>query len=105
MGILSLALSNGYSPAVVVDHDRDVIGIIERPGSTLERLVIELPLRRRRLPNQLREITAILLVALPAPVGREVELVPPLQLCGGRQRNSARFLTRDEVAADRHHRL
>src|SRR4030088_2474181 len=72
------ALSNGYPPTVVVNDYRDVIRILERPRGAIERLVVKFPLRRRGLPDQLREIAAIILVAFPPSVRCKVELVPPL---------------------------
>src|SRR3982074_2950132 len=86
MRVPRFALSKGYPPTVVVNDDCDVIRILERPRGPIERLVVKFPLRRRGLPDQLREIVAISLVAFPASVRCKVELVPPLQLCGRRQR-------------------
>jgi hypothetical protein len=63
-----------------VDHDADVVRIVEGRRAAREGGVVEVPLRRRDLPDELREIVAVLLVTGPAALGGEVELVPPLQL-------------------------
>ena len=63
-GVISrLALSHTKAPAIVVDDDADVIRVVEGRGAAVERRVIEAPLRRRRLPDQLREFPPIGLVA------------------------------------------
>src|SRR6266550_100258 len=79
MRVPRFALSKGYPPTVVVNDDRDVIRILERPRGAIERLVVKFPLRRRGLPNQFRKVAPISLVAFPASVRCKVELVPPLQ--------------------------
>ena len=78
MRVPRFALSKGYPPTVIVNYYRDVIRILEGPSGAIERLVVKFPLRRRGLPDQLREIAAIFLIAFPPSVSREVELVPPL---------------------------
>jgi len=87
-----------------VDRDGDVIPVLEGLRAAIEGGVVELPLRRGQLPDQLREIMRVLRVACAAPLGREVELVPPLQFGSRRQRRAARSLARDQIAADRHQR-
>src|SRR6185295_17338576 len=57
------------------------------------------------LPDELREIVPVLLVAGATALGGEVELVPPLELRLGRQRNLSRFLAADQIAAHRDERL
>ena len=96
-----LALSEPEPPAVVVDHDGDVVGVVEGRGAALEGRVVEVPLRRGGLPDELGEVAAVLLVAGPAALGGEVVLVPPLKLGGGRQRHLAGVLASDQVAAHR----
>jgi hypothetical protein len=44
----------------VVDCDGDVIGVLECPGATIERGIVEVPLWRRELPNQLAKIAHVL---------------------------------------------
>ena len=78
-----LALGEPETPAVVMDGDLDMVGIVERSGRAVERGVVELPFRRGDLPDQLCEVVAVLVVAGLAAFGGEVELVPPLQLRRG----------------------
>src|SRR6185295_3298822 len=70
-----------------------------------KRRIGEGPLRRRELPDEPGEFVAVLLVASATALGREVELVPPLELRLGRQRHLPRFLIADQIAADRDERL
>src|SRR5262249_24663139 len=99
--IFRLALRQAEPPAVVMDHDADVIRVVEGRGTTIERGIIEVPLRRRELPNELREVVSISVVAGPAALGGKVILVPPLELGLWRQRFLASFLTADQVTAHR----
>ena len=89
LGVLGLAVGQPEPPAVVVDHDRDVVGVVERRRAALEGGVVEVPLRRRGPPDQLRELAPVLLVAGAAALGGEVVLVPPLELGLGRQAAAA----------------
>ena len=88
-------------PAVIVDHDRDVIRIVERGRGARERGVVERPLRRGELPDELAEIAPVLTVAGPSALGGEVELVPPGVLGPRRQRRPAGGLAADQVPAHR----
>ena len=83
---VGFAFGEPESPAVVVDHDRDVVRIVEGRGAALEGCVVEVPPRRGGPPDQLRELAPVSLVAGAAALGREVVLIPPLQLGFGRQR-------------------
>src|ERR1700733_6346634 len=55
-------------PPVIVDHDRDVIRVIEGGRAARERSVVEIPLRRRQPPDELAEVAPVLVVAGPAAV-------------------------------------
>ena len=92
-------------PAVIVDHDGDVIRIVESRRAAIERGVVEVPLRRSELPDQLRKVVPVFVVAGAAAFGGEIKLVPPLQLGLRRQRHLAGFLAADQIAAHRHHGL
>src|ERR1700733_9301617 len=80
-----------------------MVGVFERLRAAVEGRVIELPLRRGELPDQLREVVPVFLITLLAALGREIELVPPLQLGRRWQRQLAGLLTREQIAADRDH--
>ena len=51
-----LALRQAQPPAVIVDHDGDVVRIVEGGRAALEGGVVELPFRRGELPDQLGEV-------------------------------------------------
>src|SRR5215475_8510740 len=103
--VLRFAFSQSESPTIVMDDDADVIRIVERCGSALECGIIEPPLRRSDLPNELRKIVPIFFVAGPAAFGAKIILVPPLELGLWWQGHLARFLTADQVTAHGHHGL
>src|SRR5215212_3271217 len=86
-----------------MDHDRNMIRIVEGFRAALECGVVEAPLRRAELPDQLREVVAILVVADPTALGRKIELVPPLELSRWRQGHCASLLVADQITAHRNH--
>ena len=78
--IFRLAFGQSLPPAIIVDDDRDVIGVFEGRRRAIERSVVEVPLRRGKLPNELRKVVPVFVVAGLAAFRREIELVPPLEL-------------------------
>src|SRR6202790_1939857 len=64
-----------------------------------------MPFRLRRLPNELCEIMAVLVVAEPAALRGEIELVPPCQFGLRRQRLLFGLDAADQIAADGNERL
>ena len=103
--VFRLAFGQTEPPAVVVDDDGDVIRIVEGRRAAIERGVVEVPLRRSELPDELRKIVPVFLVAGPAALGGEIELVPPFELGLRRQRHLAGFLAADQIAAHGDHGL
>src|SRR5215468_4462363 len=77
------------------------MGVVEGGRGARERGVVKGPLRRGELPDELAEFAPVLVVAGPAAVGAEVELVPPGELGPRRQRRLVGGLTADQVPADR----
>src|SRR5215470_11254729 len=57
-----LAFGEGQAPSIIVDHDVDMVRIVESRRAAIESGVVEIPLRRSSLPDQLRELTPILFV-------------------------------------------
>src|SRR5581483_1359343 len=84
--VSGLALGETEAPAVVMDRDGDMVRIVESLGAAREGRVVELPLRRGRLPDQPGEIVRVFLVSRAAALGGEVELVPPGELGLGWER-------------------
>ena len=84
--ILRLAFRQAEPPAVIMDHNADMIRIVEGRRGTLERGLIEGPLRRGELPDELGKVAPVLLVASLSALGGEIKLVPPCELGLGRQR-------------------
>ena len=62
-----------------MDHDRDMIRVVEGGGGAIEQSVIEAPLWRRGLPNELGEVVPVFLIAGAAAFSGEIELIPPLE--------------------------
>ena len=96
-----LALREAQPPAVVVDHDVDVVRVVERRRGAVEGGVVDVPLRRGDPPDQPGELARVAPVAEPAPLGREVEQVPPAELGLRRQRLLVDLDAPDQVAAHR----
>jgi hypothetical protein len=82
--IFRTAFGQAQSPAVVMDHDDDMIRIVEGRCRAVEGCVIEVPLGRSDLPDELRKFIAVLFIARTAAFSGEVELIPPRELCLGR---------------------
>src|SRR5215475_12765466 len=101
--VARLAFSESQPPAVIVNRDVDMVRIVEGRRAAIESGVVEIPLRRSSLPDQLRELTPILFVTGAAAIGGKVELVPPFILRLWRQRDLAGFLVADEIAAHGNH--
>src|SRR5262249_19176332 len=80
--------------------DRDVVGVGEGCRGAIEGGIVEAPLRGSELPDELREVMPVLVVASSAALGREVVLVPPLELVARWQWHLACRLASDQVAAD-----
>src|SRR3712207_734946 len=70
-----------------MDHDADVIRIVEGRGGAVKRGIIEVALRRGELPDELGKVVPVFVVADPAAFGGKVILVPPLELSLWRQRH------------------
>ena len=96
-----LAFSQTEAPAIVVNDDADVIRVVEGRGAAIERRVIEMPFRRSDLPDQLRKVVPMRLVADAPAFRREVELIPPLELGLGWERLLVGLTAADQVAAHR----
>src|SRR5438876_6575897 len=60
-----------------MDHDADVIRVIEGRCGAIERRIIEVPFRRGDFPDELCKIVSVCVVAGPAAFCRKVILVPP----------------------------
>ena len=77
--IFRLAFSQAEPPAVIMDHDGDMIRIVEGRCAAIERGIIEVPLRRSDLPNELRKVVPVFVVAGAAAFRGKIILVPPLR--------------------------
>src|SRR5215212_7927020 len=82
-------------------HDLHMIRVVQGRCAAIERGIIEVPLRRGDLPNELRKIVPVFVVAGPAAVRGKVILVPPLELSLWRQRQLVGFTAADQIAAYR----
>src|SRR5204863_9513061 len=81
------------------DHDADMIRIVEGRGAALEGGIIEVPVWRSELPDELRKVVPVLLVAGPAAFRGKVILVPPLEFSLRWQRYLAGLLAADQIPA------
>src|SRR6266566_1273902 len=99
--IFRLAISQSQPPAIIMDHDADMIRIVEGCCAALKRGIVEVPLWRSELPHELRKVVPVSLVAGPAAFGGKVILVPPLEFSLWWQRHLAGLLAADQIAAHR----
>src|SRR5207244_8576447 len=76
--ILGLALSQSEPPAIVMDHDTDVVRVIEGRCRAIERRIGELPFRRCKLPDQLVGVPSVLDDTMLPEFGHEIDLIPAL---------------------------
>ena len=60
------------APAVVMDHQADMIRVVERPRAPIERRVVKAPLRGRSLPDKLRKLMAVFFIPSATSVGCKV---------------------------------
>jgi hypothetical protein len=67
--VFRLAFRETEPPAVIMDHDADMIGIVERLRGAIECGIVKIPFRRGELPDQLCEIVPVFLIAVPAALG------------------------------------
>src|SRR5262245_50740049 len=97
--VLCLTFGEAEAPPIVVDRNGDVIRIVEGSRRPIESGVVEIPLRRGGLPDELGKVARVLFVAGPAALGGEVVLVPPFEFTFRRQRHAVQFLAADQIAA------
>src|SRR5579871_6553373 len=64
------------APAIIMNHDIDVVVVVERYGGAIVGRIVEIPIWRRELPNEFVEIMAIRVVTIAPAVGGKVILVP-----------------------------
>jgi hypothetical protein len=88
-----------------VDDDLDMIRIVEGGGAAIEGGIIEGPLRRSELPDELGKVVRVLVVAGTAAFRRKIILVPSLERSLWRQWQLADFLVTDQITAHRDERL
>src|SRR5262245_38699490 len=68
-----LAFGEAQVPSIIVDLDVDMVRIVECRRAAIECRVVEIPLGRSGLPDQLRELTTILFIAGTAAISGKVK--------------------------------
>ena len=93
-------------PAVIVDHDGDVIRIVEGRGTCGRTWRHRTSTSAMRVCQMsLAKSCRYFVVAVPAAIRRKIELIPPLELGARRQRNLAGGRAADQIAAHGDERL
>src|SRR5271165_6793952 len=64
--VFRLALHQAEPPTVVVNHDADMVWVIEGGCTTLESGIVEIPLRRSALPGEFGKVVPVFIVACSA---------------------------------------
>ncbi len=80
MTAFRLAFNQSPPPAIVVNNDCDVIGIVERDCGAIKCRIMETPLWRSELPDEPREVAPAFFVAGPTVFRSEVVLLRPSEL-------------------------
>ena len=96
--VLRLAVRQAEPPAIIVDHDADMVRIVEGCRAALECRILEVPPWRSYAPDELGKVVCILFIAGSSALRGEVVLVPPLELGRGWQGHLAGRLTADQIA-------
>jgi hypothetical protein len=99
--VLRVAFSQAQPPAVIVNHDADVIRIVEGRCGAIERGIIEIPLWGVERPDELRKIMPVGVEAGSAAFRGKIVLIPPSLLDLGRQRQLVAFKVVDQIAIHR----
>ena len=89
------------TPAVVVDDDVAVVGVVEGRRAALEGRFVAVPLRRVRRPQDPGDVVPVRHEAGTSALGGEVVLIPPVVLGPGGQRHPVGGEAGDDVAAHR----
>jgi hypothetical protein len=97
--IVRLAFGQSKPIAIKMDHDADMIRVVEGRGAALEGGLVKGPCGRSGLPDAFRKVVPVSLVAGPAALGGKVKIVPPLELSLWRQRQLVGCPVRDKVPA------
>ena len=103
--IFPLTFSQAKPPAVIVDHDGNMIRIFKSSRAAIECGIVKVPFRRSELPDELRKIVPIFFVAGAAAFGSKIILIPPLKFSAWRQWHSARRLAADQITTHGDHGL
>jgi hypothetical protein len=61
--VFGFAIRKAHAPAIIVDHDANMVRVFEGRCCAIERSIVEVPFRRSELPDQLAEIMAVFFVA------------------------------------------
>src|SRR4029079_9254123 len=77
--ILTLAVGQAEPPAIIVNDDTHVIGVIKGSRAAFECGIVEFPFWGGQFPNEFVEISSVCLIALAAALRRKIELVPPFE--------------------------
>jgi hypothetical protein len=97
--VVRLAFGQSKPIAIKMDHDADMIRVVEGRGAALEGGLVKGPCGRSGLPDEFRKVVPVSLVAGPAAFRDEVILVPPLELSLWWQRHLAGLLAADQIPA------
>src|ERR1035438_3533131 len=81
--VLRFAGGQPNPPAVVVDYDGDVVRVVEGRCGAIKCRIIEVPLWRSGLPNELGKVVPVVFIPNVTAFRGEVVLVPPDELCHG----------------------
>ena len=103
--IFPLAVGQAKPPAIVVHHDVNMVGVVEGRCCAVVRGIVEIPLWRSLVPDELIELVEVFRIAGLADWGGEIVLVPEQERGLGWPRHLVARRAADQIAADGNDRL
>jgi len=86
LGVARIAIGEAIAMAITVNHDVDIVRIIEGRGGPLEGRIVEMPVRRPLPPKYTRDLAPVGGKARPSAFDLEIILIPigdlAHRLCG-----------------------
>ena len=98
--ILPLTIRQAEPPAIIVHHDVNVVRVVEGSCCAVVRSIVEIPLRRRLVPDELIELVEVFRIAGLADFSGEIVLIPKCKCSLGWQGCLVASRAANQIAAD-----
>ena len=98
--IFALTIRQTQPPAIIVHHDVNMVRVGEGRCCAVVRGIVEIPLRRSLVPDELIELVEVFRIAGLADFSGEIVLVPKCECGLGRPRCLVARRAANQIAAD-----